>query len=189
MKSITKALLALSILTLLSMPVQATMSPEELAAESEAYTKTTEKTTPTMPETIIAKVEEACTLVSAEGQAAFPKFKGKSSPFLYEGTYIWIHSLKDGIMLMHPIKNKMEGINLIGLKDKNGKRFFVTMNDLATQAGKGWVEYMWPTPGTNEVVRKVSYVKKCTLPDSTEIVIGSGIYNGDQAAMAKLDIK
>jgi hypothetical protein len=188
-KSISKLLLAMSIVTFLTLPAFADMSPDELAAESEAYTKTTAKTTPTKPETIVAKVDEACALLSAEGQAAFPKFKGKDSPFLYEGTYIWVHSLKEGVMLMHPIKNKMEGNNLIGLKDKNGKRFFVTMNDLAEKAGEGWVEYMWPTPGTNEVVRKVSYIKKCTLPDATDVVIGSGIYNGDEAAMAKLEIK
>ncbi len=189
MKLVPKMLLAMSIVSLLALPALAAMSPEELAAESEAYVKTTAKTTPTKPETIIAKVDEACALVAKEGQAAFPKFKGKDSPFLYEGTYIWIHGLKDSVMLMHPIKNKMETTQLVGLKDKNGKRFFVTMNDVTAGAGQGWVEYMWPTPGTNEVVRKVSYVKKCTLPDATDVVIGSGIYNGDEAAMAKLDIK
>jgi cytochrome c len=189
MKSVPKMLLALSIVALMTLPAFAAMSPDELAAESEAYTKTTAKTTPTMPETIVTKVDEACALVAKEGPAAFPKFKGKDSPFLYEGTYIWIHGLKDSVMLMHPIKNKMEGTQLVGLKDKNGKRFFVTMNDVAESAGKGWVEYMWPTPGTNEVVRKVSYIKKCTMSDATEVVVGSGFYKGDEAAMAKLEIK
>jgi len=172
----------------MAVPVLAEISPEDLAKESEAYTNSTAKTTPTKPETIVAKVDEACALLSKEGTAAFPKFKGKNSPFLYEGTYIWVHSLKEGTMLMHPIKFKMEGKELIGLKDKDGKRFFVTMNDLAASNGQGWVEYMWPTPGTNEVVRKVSYVKKTTFPDGTEVVVGSGIYNGDEAAMAKLEI-
>jgi hypothetical protein len=188
MKITANLLFTMTLLLWLVLPAFAEMTPEELAKESEAYTKSTAKETFTMPETIIAKVDEACTLLSAEGQAAYPKFKGSGSEFLFEGTYIWVHSLKDGTMLMHPLKYKMEGKNLIGLKDKNGKRFFVTMNDLVGSKGQGWVEYMWPTPGTNEVVRKISFVKKCTLPDGTDVVIGSGIYNGDEGAIARLDI-
>ena len=188
MKIVTNVLVVCGLMVSLILPAFADMTPEELAAESEAYTKSTAKTTPTMPETIVAKVNEACALLSVEGQAAYPKFKGKGSPFLYEGTYIWIHAMSDGTMLMHPIKYKMEGKNLIGLKDKNGKRFFVTMNNLAAKKGQGWVEYMWPVPGSKKLVRKVSFIKKCTLPDGTDVVIGSGIYNGDKNAMAKLEI-
>jgi cytochrome c len=169
-------------------PAAAEMSAEELAAESEAYTQSTAKSTPTKPAVIVSKVNEACALVSKEGPAAFPKFKGKGSPFLYEGTYIWIHTLADGTMLMHPIKHKMEGRHLIGLKDDQGKRFFVTMNNLADQKGEGWVDYMWPEPGSSEVVRKISFIKKCTMADGSHVVIGSGIYNGDEAEIAKLEI-
>jgi hypothetical protein len=32
-------------------------------------------------------------------------------------------------------------------------------------------------------------VKKCTMSDGTDVVIGAGIYNGDPAEIAKLDIK
>lgn len=188
MIKLVNAILTFSLMACLTLPAVAGMTADQLAAESEAYTKSTAKQTPTMPDTIVVKVNEACALLSAEGRAAFPKFKGKGSPFLYEGTYIWVHALKDGTMLMHPIKYKMEGKNLIGLKDKNGKRFFVAMNNLANEKGQGWVDYMWPIPGTKKVVRKVSFVKKCTLPDGTEIVIGSGIYNGDEKAIAQLDI-
>jgi signal transduction histidine kinase len=63
------------------------------------------------------------------------------------------------------------------------------MNNLVNEKGQGWVEYFWPVPGSKEIVRKVSFVKKATLPDGTEVVVGCGIYNGDAAAIAKLDIK
>ncbi|MCP4339863.1 MAG: hypothetical protein GY799_13475 [Desulfobulbaceae bacterium] len=189
MKIFTNLLIMLSFLSCLVVSASAEMTPEQLAADSEAYTKSTAKASPTLPDTIVSKVEEACTLLSAEGEAAYPKFKGNGSPFLYEGTYIWIHALQDGTMFMHPIKYKMEGKNLIGLKDKNGKRFFVIMNNLATEKGQGWVEYLWPIPGTKKATRKVSFVKKCTYPDGTEVVIGSGIYNGDADAIAKLEIQ
>lgn len=188
MKSFVKIMLLSALVVMLNVPAFG-MSADELAAESVAYLKTTEKTTPTMPATIVAKVEEACKLLTAKGTAAFPEFMGKNSPFLYEGTYIWLHTLEDATMLMHPIKPKMVGKKLIGLKDHNGKRFFVIMNDVVNKkGGNGWVEYLWPIPGTKDVVRKVSYVKKCTMSDGTDVVIGSGIYNGDKAAMDKLEI-
>lgn len=189
MKKIVNTLVVALLFTLLAAPAFAEMSAEDLAAESEAYVKTTVKDTPTLPETIVAKVDQACALLAKEGQAAFPKFKGKNSPFLFEGTYIWIHTLKETKMLVHPIKFKMEGNELIGLKDEKGKRFFVAMNNLVNEKGQGWVEYFWPVPGSKEIVRKVSFVKKATLPDGTEVVVGCGIYNGDAAAIAKLDIK
>lgn len=189
MKMIVNTLVAALCFAMFAVPGFAEMTAEQLAAESEAYVKTTAKDKPTMPETIVAKVDEACALLQKEGPAAFPKFKGKGSPFLFEGTYIWVHSLKETRMLMHPIKFKMESNELIGLKDENGKRFFVAMNNVANENGQGWVEYFWPVPGTKDIVRKVSFVKKCTMSDGVDVVIGAGIYNGDQAAMAKLDIK
>ncbi len=188
MKIFSKIILLSALVAFVAVPAFAEMSAEELAAESVAYLKTTQKTTPTMPDTIVGKVEEACKVLTAEGAAGFPKFMGKDSAFLYEGTYIWIHTLKDAKMLMHPVKHKMVGKNLIGLKDQKGKRFFVTMNDVAGNKGQGWVEYFWPIPGTKDIVRKVSFVKKCTMSDGTDIVIGSGIYNGDKAAMDKLEV-
>ena len=188
-KRFVNTLVCALFMTLLATPGFAQQTPEELAAESETYVKSTAKEIPTAPEVIVAKVDEACALLKKEGPAAFPKFKGKGSPFLFEGTYIWIHSLKETKMLMHPIKFKMEGNELIGLKDEKGKRFFVAMNSVANETGQGWVEYYWPVPGTKDIVRKVSYVKKCTMADGVDVVIGCGIYKADPAALAKLDIK
>jgi cytochrome c len=162
--------------------------PAALAAESEAYCTSTIKERPTPPDVIVSKVKEAAALLEKEGPAAFPKFSGKESPFIYEGTYIWIHTLADAEMLVHPIKNKMVGNKLVGLKDTNGKRFFVVMNDLVREKGEGWVEYFWPKPGTQESVRKISFVKKCKMSNGVEVVLGSGIYNGAEADLAKLEL-
>lgn len=161
---------------------------ETLAAASEAYCATTIHAEPTHPATVVAKVQEACALLEAEGPAAFPRFSGEGSPFIYDGTYLWVHTLADSEMLMHPIKYKMVGKKLIGLKDMKGKRFFVVMNDLVREHGEGWVEYYWPQPGTNEVVRKVSFVRGCTMSDGVEVVVGSGIYNGSPEEVAALEV-
>ncbi len=159
-----------------------------LAEETVAYIKSTAKDSPTPPSVVMAKVAEAVKVLEAEGEAGFPKFKGKDSPFLYEGTYMWVHSLKEAKMLMHPVKYKMAGKALMGLKDKKGKRFFVTMNALAKDKGEGWVDYYWPIPGTNDVVHKISYIKYCKMAGGTEVVIGSGLYNTSHPDVAKLEI-
>lgn len=162
--------------------------PAALAAESESYCTSTIKEKPTAPDVITGKVKEACALLEKEGPGALLKFKGKNSPFIYEGTYIWVHTLAEAEMLMHPIKHKMEGNKLIGLKDTKGKRFFVVMNDLVKEKGEGWVEYWWPKPGSQESIRKLSFVKKCKMANGVEVVVGSGIYNGAEQDLAKLEL-
>jgi signal transduction histidine kinase len=159
-----------------------------LAAESAEYCNSTAKDANTSPDVITAKVAVACALLEKEGAAAFPKFQGKDSEFLYEGTYMWIHSLDDGTMLMHPMKYKLNGKIIVSLKDKKGKRFFSTMNKFVKADGEAWVEYYWPKPGTDEIVRKISYVKGCTLPDGRNIVVGSGLYKYDDATVSSLTI-
>jgi|WetSurMetagenome_2_1015567.scaffolds.fasta_scaffold221840_2 cytochrome c len=157
---------------------------EALAQETEAYCASTASTKAT-PEMIIQKVNEGAELVAKEGEAAFPKFQGKGSPFVFAGTYIWIHD-GAGIMKMHPIKWKMNGKDYIGLKDVNGKRFFAEMNDCARAKGTCWVDYMWPKPGEKESSRKISYVKLVKAPDGQELVLGCGIYEMSEAEMNKL---
>lgn len=159
-----------------------------LALESETYCNSTANDRPTDPKIVMAKVDEACALLEKEGTAAFPKFQGKDSPFIYEGTYIWIHGLSDGVMLMHPIKYKLNGQSIIGMKDTDGKRFFATMNKVVRENGSGWVEYQWPKPGSTESIHKVSYVKGCKTADGIDVVVGSGLYKVDKVATAGLSI-
>lgn len=157
---------------------------EKISQEGEAAAAASASTKPTA-EMIIEKVDKADKLLTEEGKDAFPKFKGKDSEFIFAGTYIWIHDM-EGIMLMHPIKYKMEGKRLIGLKDKNGKLFFVDMNKLVREKGHGWVSYYWPKPGETEPSLKVSYVKLCKTKDGSEVVLGCGVYDMPEADVKKL---
>jgi cytochrome c len=151
------------------------LSPEQasLAAESEAKCIATAQETPT-PQQIIDQVRAAAALVSKDGRAAFAAFRGKNSTFIFCGTYIWVHDL-DGVMLMHPVKPKMENRPLLGLKDANGKTFFVDMNKVAA-AGGGWVDYVWPKPGEKDPSQKVSYVMEARHGDEV-FIVGCGVYD------------
>ena len=120
-----------------AIPALAQKTPDELAKESEDACVASESTKAT-PQMIMDKVNKAAALLQKEGKAAFPKFRGKDSEFIFAGTYVWIHDMS-GTMRVHPIKYKMEGQKLIDLKDSNGKLFFTAMNEVAKTKGSGWV--------------------------------------------------
>jgi hypothetical protein len=159
----------------------AEINADELAKESEARAVATEKD-PLTTDLILQKVDEACVLLEKQGEAAFSAFQGKDSNFIFAGTYIWIHD-QNGIMRMHPIKNKLNGKQLLNLADSNGKLFFAVMNEVSEQKGSGWVDYMWPKPGDKKPYPKISYVKQVKHGDDT-FVVGCGTY--DETVIAKI---
>ncbi len=158
---------------------------EELAKASAEFCSSTDGQAIT-PQLVTEKVKAAVDILNAEGSAAFPKFMGKDTPFIFGGTYIWVNDY-DCIMLMHPIMDKMEGRELMSLQDVNGKRFFVEFVSAAKDGG-GWVEYMWPKPGTKEALRKVSYVMPAKV-DGQDVVVGCGIYDVSDEVLAKLNAR
>jgi cytochrome c len=145
-----------------------------LAKDSEAYCSSTAAVQPTV-KTVIDKVNQAVDLLNKEGVKAFPKFKGKNSEFIFNGTYIWVHG-DDGKMLMHPIKPAMVGQDVLKVQDSDGKRFFKEMNDVVNKSGRGWVQYQWPKPGQKNGSVKVSYVCGATV-DGKKVIVGCGVYD------------
>ena len=188
-KFITLAALTLAAAIPPRLSAQDDAAAAALAAESEAYcASTVNKDRPTPPSLIVDKVNEACALLAKEGPAAFPKFSGKNSPFIFEGSYISVQGLADGMMYVHPIKYKMVGQKLMSLKDAKGKRLVTMMIDLVNEKGQGWVEYYWPKPGSQDIVRKISFVKKCTMANGVDVFVLAGLYNYSDADVAKLEL-
>ncbi len=97
--------------------------------------------------------------------------------------YFWINDLQD-LMVMHPIKPELEGKKLDQLKDKNGKLLFLEFNKVVNAKGAGFVDYLWPKPGSDEGVPKISYVMGFA---PWGWVIGSGIYVDDVDAKFRAD--
>lgn len=157
-------------------------SAEDLAKESETKCQATAKDKPT-PSMIKERVNKAAQLLAQEGDAAIPKFKGKDSEFIFAGTYIWIHNL-DGVMLVHPIKFKLDNTNILGMKDAAGKLLFLEMNQLVQEKGEGWYEYQWPKPGEKASVSKVSFVKLVKKGDKS-YVVGCGVYDMPMSEVTK----
>lgn len=118
-------------------------------------------------------MEEAQRLAMADIKEL--RYKGKE--------YFWINDLSPR-MIMHPMKPELDGTDLSGNKDPNGKHLFVEFVNVCREKGEGFVDYMWPMPGQSEPVPKISYVK---LYEPWGWIIGSGIYVQDvRNDMAKL---
>ncbi len=77
----------------------------------------------------------------------------------YGGTeYFFIQDF-DLKMVMHPANPALDGADLSGIKDHNGKFLAREMNKVAKDSGSGFVSYMWPKPGMQQPVDKVSYIQ------------------------------
>jgi methyl-accepting chemotaxis protein len=132
-----------------------------------------------------AKAIAAAKLIDAEGVAAFDKIKDPAGEFSFgDGAgYVWVHD-SDNTMVMHPKKPELNGKPIADMRDVNGVYFFVSMTDIATEKGAGWVAYAWPKPGKTESSPKVSYVVKAENGGKTYIA-GSGIYDVTAADIKK----
>ena len=97
--------------------------------------------------------------------------------------YLWINDMGPR-MVMHPIKPELNGQDLRGNKDPNGTALFVEMVNVVKAQGHGFVDYIWPKPGSTDPEPKRSYVKGFA---PWGWVIGSGVYVDDVKAVARRD--
>ncbi len=96
-----------------------------------------------------------------------------------ESDYFWVNDHYPR-MIMHPIKPALDGKDLNDFKDPNGKKLFVAMVKAVKKNGAGFVDYLWPKPGFDKPVSKISYVKGFK---PWGWIIGSGIYIDDVDAV------
>jgi methyl-accepting chemotaxis protein len=89
--------------------------------------------------------------------------------------YVWINDMQPRIV-MHPIKPELDGKDVSGLTDPNGKHLFVEFAETVRTKGSGIVPYLWPRPGESAPVPKLSYVAGF---GPWGWVIGSGVYVDD----------
>ena len=93
--------------------------------------------------------------------------------------YFWVNDMLPR-MVMHATKPDLDGKDLSGMADPDGKHLFVEFVEIVKRDGEGFAHYMWPKPGSEDPVQKISYVKGFA-PWSW--VVGSGIYLDDVDAI------
>ena len=90
------------------------------------------------------------------------------------GDYFWVNDMTPA-MVSHPNRTPI-GKSLADFKDPTGKKLFMEFVALVKAEGAGFVPYLWPKPGAQEPVSKISYVKGFA---PWGWVVGSGIYIDD----------
>ncbi|UYO44077.1 cache domain-containing protein [Rhodopseudomonas palustris] len=79
-------------------------------------------------------------------------------------------------MLMHPIAKQLIGQDQSNAKDPNGKMLFAEMVNTVRRSGSGFVDYVWPKPGSDKPQPKLTFV---TGFEPWGWVIGTGVYIDD----------
>ncbi|MBF0459828.1 MAG: methyl-accepting chemotaxis protein [Magnetococcales bacterium] len=92
-----------------------------------------------------------------------------------EKDYFWINDMHPN-MVMHPFKPELDGKDISGSKDPAGKALFVAMVEEVKAHGQGFVDYMWPKPGLDKPVQKLSFVRGFT---PWGWIVGTGLYMDD----------
>lgn len=90
--------------------------------------------------------------------------------------YFWINDMHP-TMVMHPYRVDLDGQDISGFADPNGKRLFVEFVRVVEETGVGYVDYMWQWKDEpDRIVPKTSYVMGF---EPWGWVIGTGVYTDD----------
>ncbi len=79
-------------------------------------------------------------------------------------------------VVMHPIKPALDGKSGSAIRDTNGVVIFEAFADKVRKDQSGFVAYLWPKPGKDQPVEKISFVQGFA-PWSW--IVGSGLYVDD----------
>jgi cytochrome c len=121
-----------------------------------------------------AKCKAAAALIQELGmEGAKPQLEDPNGAFVWKDTYVFIIDMEKSTNLVHPVTPALVGKPLAGIKDVNGKMFFVEFINTAKTNGEGWVEYMWPKVGEKTPSLKKTYVYR--VPGHN-IAAAAGIY-------------
>jgi methyl-accepting chemotaxis protein len=109
-------------------------------------------------------------------EAAQEAAKAEIAGLRYHGQeYFWVNDLHQ-VIVVHGANPALNGQDLTDKKDPHGVFLFQEMVKVAKDKGQGFVNYMWPKPGSEKPVPKVSFVR---LYKPWGWVVGSGIYVDD----------
>jgi len=101
-----------------------------------------------------------------------------------ESEYFWINDY-NAVIVMHSVNSSLDGKDLSDLADPNGKKLFSEFVKVVKAQDAGFVDYLWPKPGNELPVEKISYVQGF---EPWGWIIGSGIYLDDVDAQFQKEV-
>lgn len=121
---------------------------------------------------VIALVDKAVANIQKKGiEQACKDFADPKGGYIQGELYVFVQDAQLK-MTCHADNPKMNGKDMSGLKDANGKYFTKEMRDIAMSNQQGWVDYIWINPLTKAMEPKTSYIRKA----ADKYVVGVGIY-------------
>jgi len=118
-----------------------------------------------------AIVTKAAAHLKAKGvETACKDFADPAGGFIKGELYVYVHDMK-AKMICHATNAKLNGKELLEMKDADGKEFNKEMVALVGTKGSGWVNYKFVNPVTKQIQPKSSFVQK-----EGDYIVGAGIY-------------
>lgn len=125
---------------------------------------------------LVKFVYGAATILEKDGEAGFDYFKGHRELFRTPEYYLYIYDM-NGKNAFHAGMPELEGKNLIGITDINGKKAVQLLLDSLQDKNNphAWVHYFWWEPGKFYAVPKSSCHFKATTPEGNTYCVGGGM--------------
>jgi len=125
---------------------------------------------------LVRFVYEAAGKLEKKGFRQIEDFKKNRSLYRKENYYLYVYNT-NGENLFHAGVGGIEGKNLLGITDINGKEIMhlvlQAVNDKSNP--HGWVHYSWWEPGKFYPVPKSSCHFKVTTPEGEKLIVGAGM--------------
>ena len=126
---------------------------------------------PTQDE-VVDLTRKAVAIIETQGVEAAREIFNKDGEFKFGEIYVNLIDFK-GTWLIYPPRPASVGLNVINLKDADGRSLIQDIVKVARENGEGWTEYRWINPVSNKVEPKLTYVKRIADKD---IAASIGIY-------------
>jgi cytochrome c len=126
-----------------------------------------------------ALTRKAAAIVETQGVEAARALFNKDGEFKYGEIYVNVIDFK-GTWLIYPPRTASVGLNVINLRDADGKSLIQDIVNVAREKGEGWTEYRWINPVSNKVEPKLTYVKRIADKD---IAASIGIYKQSHTSL------
>ncbi len=118
-----------------------------------------------------AMVKKAVAYYKANGKAkALTEFSNPKGQFVDRDLYIFAYDL-NGKCVAHGANQKMIGIDLLAMKDPDGKEYVKERVEIAKTKGQGWQDYKFPNPVSKKIEQKAAYLEKVD-----DVILGCGAY-------------
>ena len=119
-----------------------------------------------------AMVKKAVAYYKANGKAkALTEFSNPKGQFVDRDLYIFAYDM-NGKCVAHGANQKMIGIDLLAMKDPDGKEYVKERVEIAKTKGQGWQDYKFPNPVSKKIEQKSAFIEKID-----DVILGCGAYN------------